>query len=159
MVSIIMKRDDSSAGPYFFSCVFSSSLPIASVSPCKRAGLGHPERRAEVRVATLCSAVLERATLLSLFAYLEHGGLVGHKPRRSLDTPHAVLRCVLCSGSEPTLSMVVWLAMPMRSRSRSGSKPGLIALLNLARNSCEEQEREHGCGGGVRGWWWWWWWT
>lgn len=34
MVSMTMKRWLSSAGPYFCSCVRSSSLPIASVSPC-----------------------------------------------------------------------------------------------------------------------------
>lgn len=36
----------------------------------------------------------------------------------------------------PTLSMVVWLAMPMRSRSTSGSKPSLMAFLNLDRKAC-----------------------
>lgn len=35
----------------------------------------------------------------------------------------------------PTLSMVVWLAMPMRCKSASGSKPSDIAFWNLARNS------------------------
>ena len=31
------------------------------------------------------------------------------------------------------MSMVVWLARPMRARSRAGSKPGLAACENCAR--------------------------
>lgn len=96
MVSMTMKRCDSSAGPYFFSIVFSSSLPMASVSPCgRRRGAENGQRRQRVpqpqprlpkprasrpaawqRLAAVSAG--RPRTPLKARPHLQHCGLVGH---------------------------------------------------------------------------------
>ena len=44
-------------------------------------------------------------------------------------------------SSDSDISMVVWFAQPMRSRSRSGSKPGETASPKRARNSASRRRR------------------